>query len=181
MLAPPTASAAAIIGGTSDTDVRSDGVLSPATNSTLVSGAFGSPLFDRSSVVVFQLPDLGAVANPFTSASLRFNLASKTGTPPNLDLYGLGRRASSAVLAGDYYGQSSTVDPTDATLLQNNILISTTANGPVYTSSGGATALRTYLNSQYAGGAGAGQYVFLRLSPTFATERVCGLMMPVVA
>jgi autotransporter-associated beta strand protein len=169
MLASQGAFAAAIIGGTSDTDVRSDGVLSPTSNTTLVAGALGNPLFDRSSVLVFQLPDFGAVANPFTSASLRFNLASKTGTPPNLDLYGLGRRASAAVLAGDYYGQNSAADPTDATFLQNNILISTTANGPVYTNSGGATALRNYLNSQYAGGAGAGQYVFLRLSSDAAS------------
>ena len=169
MLAPPAASAAAIPGGTGDTDVRSDGVLSTTSNTTLVSGAFGSPLFDRSSVLVFQLPDFGPVATPFTSASLRFNLASKTGTPPNLDLYGIGRRASATVLAGDYYGQSSTADPTDATLLQNNILISTTANGPVYTNSGGATALKTYLNAQYASGTGAGQYVFLRLSSDTAS------------
>jgi autotransporter-associated beta strand protein len=161
--------AAAIQGEASDTDVRSDGTLSPTGNTTLVAAASGSPVFDRSSVLVFKLPNFGAVANPFTSSSLRFNLSSKTGTPPNIDLYGLGRRVSSTVLASDYYGATSTADPTDATLIQSNILISTTANGPVYTSSTGATALKNYLNTQYASGAGAGQFVFIRLSSDAAS------------
>ncbi len=166
---PFAAHAATIQGETSDTDVRSDGTLSATSNTTLVSAASGSPVFDRSSVLVFQLPNLGAIPNPFTSASLRFNLSAKTGTPPNIDIYGLGRRVSSAVLASDYYGATSTADPSDATLIQNNILISTTANGPIYTSSAAATALKNYLNTQYASGTGAGQYVFIRLSSDTAS------------
>ncbi|MCX6858001.1 MAG: hypothetical protein NTV80_24200, partial [Verrucomicrobia bacterium] len=124
-------------------------------------GGSGSPVMDRSSVFVLQLPNLGAVANPFTSAAFRFHLESVTGTPPSVDLYGLGRRANAAVLAGDYYGQTATVDTSDATLILNNLLLSTTPTGFVSTS---AAALKNYLNAQYASGAGAGQYVFLRLS-----------------
>lgn len=161
MLCPLAGSAAVIHGESSDTEVRDDGVVSAATGTALLAGGSGTPALDRSAIYVFQLPNLGAVANPFTSAKFQFNLASKSGTPPNVDLYGLGRRASATVLASDYYGETTTADPTDATLLHNNLLISTTATGVVATS---AAAFRNYLNAQYASGAGAGQYVFLRLS-----------------
>ncbi len=152
-----------LLGLHQDCDVRSDAVVQASTAATLLAGGSGSPALDRSSVFVFQLPQLGAVANPFTSAVFKFHLASKTGTPKNVDLYGLGRRSNSTVLAGDYYGQTTTLDGSDATYLQNNLLVSTTANGVVSTGSA-STALTQYLNAQYAGGAGAGQYVFLRLS-----------------
>ena len=127
----------------------------------MLPGGSGSPALDRSAVYVFQLPNLGAVADPFTTAKFQFNLSSKSGSVPNVDLYGLGRRASATVLASDYYGETTTVDPTDATLIQNNILTSAIATGVRSSSS---TALINYLNAQYAAGAGAGQYVFLRFS-----------------
>jgi hypothetical protein len=160
-LCPPSGSAALIYGETSDTEVRDDGVVSATTATGLLAGGSGTPALDRSAVFVFRLPNLGAVANPFTTAKFQFHLSSKSGTPPNADLYGLGRRAGPTVLASDYYGETTTSDPTDATLILNNFLTSTTGNGVVSTS---ATAFRNYLNAQYASGAGAGQYVFLRLS-----------------
>jgi autotransporter-associated beta strand protein len=155
------ANAASLYGNPSDCSVRSDGLITEVGATALLPGGSGTPVMDRSSVFVVQLPNLGAVANPFTSAAFRFHLASVTGTPPSVDLYGLGRRASTTVLAGDYYGQTATVDTSDATLIQNNLLVSTTPTGFVSTS---ATALKNYLNAQYASGAGAGLYVFLRLS-----------------
>ncbi len=161
---PLTGRAAQMLGVTSDTDIIENGTLSAVTGTSLQPGGSGTPALDRAAVYVFQLPSLGAVANPFTSVKFQFYLSSKTGTAPNVDLYGLGRRTSSTVLASDYYGETTTADPTDATFLQNNILISTTAVGVVSTSSTGNTALINYLNTQYASGAGAGQYVFLRLS-----------------
>jgi hypothetical protein len=163
-LIPIMANAAAIFGETSDTDVRADGTASPANGTAMLPGASGSPAVDRAAVYVFKMPDFGAVASPFTSATFRFNLAAITNTPPNVDLYGLGSRTTATVLASDYYGQTATADPSDATFLQNNILISSTPIGWVVTSSSGGTALKNYLTAQYAGGAGAGKYVFLRLS-----------------
>lgn len=163
-LIPPGGNAAAIYGGTGDTDVRSDGTVVAATANSLLPGGSGSPALDRSSVYVFQLPDLGAVAAPFVTADFRFNFASLEGTPPNVDLYGLGRRNSPAVLAQDYYGGTTTVDTSDATFLQHNILTSGAATGLISTNTSGGTALASYLNSQYAGGAGVGESVFLRLS-----------------
>lgn len=152
-----------MLGLSQDTDVRSDSVVQASTAGTLLAGGSGSPVLDRSSVFVFQLPQFGAVATPFTSAVFKFHLASKNGTPKNADLYGLGRRASATVLASDYYGQTTTPDGSDATLVQGDLLTAITGNGIVSTGST-ATALTQYLNTQYAGGAGAGQYVFLRLS-----------------
>jgi autotransporter-associated beta strand protein len=168
----PLARAEVIYGLTSDTDIREDGSISVANGSSLLLGGAGSPALDRSAIFVFQFPDFGAVANPFTSAKFQFNVSSKNGTPPNVDLYGLGRRASSTVLASDYYGETPAADPTDATFLQNNILISTTATGVTSTSTTGGTALVSYLNAQYAAGAGAGQYLFLRFSTKTAATGV---------
>ncbi len=169
---PLTAYSATIYGEASDTDVRSDGTVSAVNGTSLIPGASGSPALDRSAVYVFLLPNLGAVANPFTSASFRFNLSGITGTPSNVDLYGLGRRTTSTVLASDYYGETSTADSSDAAFLQDNILISSTTTGVVSTSSGGSTALKNYLNTQYASGAGAGKYVFLRLSTNSAASSI---------
>ena len=159
-----------MFGVTSDTDIREDGTISAVNGTSIQPGGSGTPVLDRCGVYVFQLPNLGAVANPFTNARFQFALSSKTGTAPTVDLYGLGRRASSQVLASDYYGETTTADPTDATLIQNNILTSASAVSLILTSSTGNTALNTYLNSQYASGAGAGQYVFLRLSAETAAS-----------
>ena len=171
-LTAPPACADVIYGETSDTDVREDPSVLSSTTSALLPGTSGSPALDRASILAFKLPNLGSVSAPFTSAVFRINLASVTGTPPNLDLYGLGRRGSSTVLAGDYYGKSTTVDPSDATKLQDNILVPNSASGPISTNSNGGTALRDYLNAQYAGGTGANQYVFLRLSTDSVTTSV---------
>lgn len=163
-IAWPVCEAAIIYGSTSDTEVREDGAVSASNSTGLLAGGGGSPALDRAAVFVFQLPDFGAVSNPFNSAKFQFNVSSKSGTPPNFDLYGLGRRANSAVLAGDYYGETNNADASDATLLQNQILVAATATGVRSNNSAGGTALKNYLNTQYAAGAGAGQYVFLRFS-----------------
>lgn len=128
-------------------------------------GARGSsPWVERCTVYVFQLPDLGAGANPFQYAELSFNMVSKSDDLRGYDLYGLGRRSSSAVQTSDFYSQTSTADSTDATRLQQTIVNNNTPVGLVSTTSGGNANLRSYLNAQYAGGAGAGEYVFLRIN-----------------
>ncbi len=162
--AAPMAGAGTIYGLTADTDVRADGFLVANTSSGLLPGGSGSPAQDRSSVFVFQLPNLGAVADPFEFADFRFNVSLIESGPPNVDLYGIPRRSSPSVLASDYYGETSVPDPTNATLLQTDILTSSLGTGLKSTGISGRTALRDFLNGQYAGGAGAGEYVFLRLS-----------------
>jgi hypothetical protein len=145
--------------------VSDDPILRPGE-----SGAF--PAEDRSPVFVFQLPDFGNEPEPFSNATFQFNIEGQTNTPPDIDLYGLGRRASPDVLGSDYYGGTTAPDPTDAMLLEDNILFNGKAFGLTQTSHQGSEALKDYLNTQYASGAGAGEYVFLRLSSNSTTEKV---------
>lgn len=120
-------------------------------------------------VMPFLLPTLG-VGEAFDTATLRIQLYSLAGTPDfNGDLYGLGRRASATVLAGDFYNGAF---DSGATLIQDDFLnpsspVRTDPNtGPfITTDTAGSAALVAYLNTQYAGGAGAGEYVFLRINP----------------
>jgi|GEM_PF-1329944 len=131
-----------------------------ATTGTLGDGG-SSPYSDRCAVYVFQLPNHGAVVNPFTTAAFSCNIIS-TNSVHNCDLYGLPNRAAATVLTNDYFG-CTTPDP-NATLLQSVILTSATLAGTVTTSPAGGTALVNYLNTQYNNGAGAGRWVFLRIS-----------------
>lgn len=157
----PVLGSSVLTSDASDADVKSDGaVLSTAI--TLLPGRSGtSPGVDRASVLVFQLPELGPVQNPFTSVTLQYNLTSINLSPPDVDLYGLGRRSSPTVLGTDYYGENSTPDPTDATLIESIILTNTTPIGDKTYSS---AALDSYFNAQYDGGSGAGSFVFLRFN-----------------
>ncbi|MDF7823488.1 BNR repeat-containing protein [Pontiellaceae bacterium B12227] len=162
---PPGIVAGTLYSDGADCSIKENLVIEKLTDASVDLGARGaSPWVERCTVYVFPLPDLGAVSNPFTEASFSFNYEGKSGTLRGNDLYGLGRRASSAVLTSDFYSQTATPDPTDATRLQESILIDSTPFGLVGTSMGGGSNLMNYLNAQYAGGAGVGEYVFLRLN-----------------
>jgi hypothetical protein len=126
------------------------------------------------------------VPTPFLSATFTFTTGNNTNNPfqfnggNHYDVYGLGMRASSAIDGGDYYIGSA--DSTDATLIQASILNNTQAGGNsglpvnsvVTTDAGGSAVLLSYLNTQYASGAGAGKYVFLRLNGNFANSLFSG-------
>lgn len=162
-----------LYGNASDAGITENQAVESATATTTLMGSGGSdPWVDRCTVYVFQLPSLGAISNPYLTANFTFNYVSKSSTLKNNDLYGLGRRASATVLGTDHYGRTAVNDPTDATVIQENILVDATATGPVTTSPTGGTSLRNYLNAQYAGGAGAGQFVFLRVNTAAAPTGV---------
>jgi hypothetical protein len=162
-----------IYGLSNDAGVSENPTVENPTAATTQTGSSGSdPWVDRCTVYVFQLPELGAVSNPFITADFTFNYVSKNAALKNNDLYGIGRRASPTVLGSDHYGRTAANDPTDATKIQASILVDATATGPVTTSPTGGTSLRNYLNAQYAGGAGAGQYVFLRINTAAAPTAV---------
>lgn len=127
----------------------------------------GGEGFDRAAIVMFQLPDLGMIADPFGTASFSGYVNQRTVTNTvGGDLYGLPRRATSDVLLSDYFGRNPGPDPAaGVVLLQDNFLDSATAiNAQVTTSPAGSEALKDYLNAQYDGGNGIGQYVFLRVN-----------------
>jgi autotransporter-associated beta strand protein len=122
-------------------------------------------------VLPFQLPNFGAVANPFASATFGVNLYNKgNATLTDLDLYAVRVSASPQIATTDWYNGSAP-DP-NATLIQASFLTpasTTTSVGPQsgpnnLTDTAGSAALLAYLNSAYNGGAGAGKFVFLRVS-----------------
>ena len=171
-----SASAEVIYGDAADTTVSFASPTPPvdgggtvgSTTASLTSGRnSGGTYFNT--VFVVQLPSLGAVANPFTSAQFTFTIANTNAVDAfdsglRHDLYGLGRRSSSAVQASDFYIGGA--DSTDATLVGGSIV--TGGNAARFTSNVTKTttgsAFVNYINAQYAGGAGAGDYVFLRLN-----------------
>ncbi len=144
----------------------------------LIIGTAGTDGKERCPIIPFQVPNLGDNPNPFLTASFSFNHDSRLNNPiGNVDLYGLGRRASATPLTNDFWAGTATVDPTDATRLQNDILLANSPFGQITNDAAGAAALAAYLNAQYAGGAGAGQFVFLRLSTDTAQSGVARWMM----
>lgn len=156
------APAATLIASSEDGEVRSNGTFETTSYQARV-GEYYYP-GGSSFVMPFLLPSLPA-GQGFGTADLRFQLYGKTEVfPPTVgvDLYGLNRRALDTLLSGDYYS-SATIDPA-AALIGEDVV--TPAMGlAVYNTSGATnTALVNYLNAQYADGAGAGQYVFLRFS-----------------
>ena len=152
---------------TDTTNVSSyDGMYTASTTNRLGS-ANSSPVRFSNYIVSFQLPELGAVENPFATASFSVAFASyafQQGTV-NIDLYGIDAGASAAPDSDmGYFGAS---DPaTDVTLVEANFLVANSGYTADTTISASSSALVDYLNAQYAGGAGAGQYVYLRLNPT---------------
>jgi hypothetical protein len=162
-----------VYSGAMDASIRENlAVVDVTSPSTLLGTGGNNPWVDRCTVYVFQLPDFGPLAAPFTSASLTFSYSAKENTLQNNDLYGLGSRNLPDVLGGDYYGQTPGPDPSDATLLQSSILVNSTPLGLITTSPAGGDALRDYLNAQYDSGAGAGQFVFLRLNTAGAKDGI---------
>ena len=134
--------------------------------------------YGRAYVVPLQLPTLPAGAS-FGAVDLAFGhngpgahpVDGRTGffggnAPTyNIDLYGLSRVSSVAdVVEADHFSGPSDVS---ATLLQDAYLDPSSPGDRtvIHTDTIGDFALTTWLNAMYAGGANAGQYVFLRLNP----------------
>ena len=150
-----------------------------ATETNILAGRQGTGgAFHQAVVFPFQLPDFGAVPQPFTNAEFIFRLAGKDSVSGfNLDLYGLPSRTSSGVLPsppsttnrGDFFmggflGGPANDNASGVVKIQDNIATPTTSAGTVQTNIAGASQLATFLNAQYNNGAGAGRWIFLRLS-----------------
>ncbi|HEV7299186.1 MAG TPA: hypothetical protein VGN72_07455 [Tepidisphaeraceae bacterium] len=172
--------AAVIAGNTADTQV-SVASPTPPTDGGGTVAADGAGTIDsgrtfsniNNSVYVFQLPNLGAIPAPFTSASFTMTIAAANSIDGfnggiSHDLYGLGARPSASVSNTDFF--LGGIDATDATPIQDNFINASNTNRfatnvTKTTSLSGDTALLAYLNAQYAAGTGIGNYVFLRINP----------------
>ena len=163
-----------LLGNASDLELNEGNILqTPATGPTIRAGASGSaPVGGRNGLFVFQLPDFGAISTPFLSADLGLYIASLSGTPNyNVDLYGLGTQSTptltlgSGVLSTPRYYEGNAVD-SSATLIQQDFTLSgATAGVFKNTNATGDTNLLTFLNTMYASGTGANQYVVFRITP----------------
>ncbi len=144
-----------------------DGTLLASASGIHRIGSAASAGYGRNMLVVFQLPDLGAIANPFTTATLSVHFANKSGSPAyNVDLYGLAAQATAIPSTTIFYANSEIDGGTGVTLIQQDFAVTTTGMGSLSTSGGNLLA---YLNAQYNGGAGVGQYVVFRFNPDSST------------
>ena len=144
----------------------------------------GTGIQPTAGILAFQLPDLGMQENPFLTAQLRVTIgdlldADGTGSMQYVDLYGLPRRTSDALDMDLYYRggwdpNPAGVNPASGTGLTAEWFFNDIGDGTYTTVGGigsGATILADYLNAEYAGGSGIGQYVFLRLNTREGTIR----------
>jgi hypothetical protein len=167
--APVSGATIDINGNIADREVNEDAGLGGLNGTSARIGRSGTgntSTNGRAGVYVFLLPTLAA-GEVFDAATLKLTLQGNAADGNGnfkVDLYGLGRRASADVLGTDYY--EGALDTTDATLIADDFITTTTAAGTLSNSS---AALVNYLNAQY-GPTGAGQYVFFRLNVDTPTD-----------
>ncbi len=166
------ASAAVMNGLTSDAELRRTGsgdgggsVHDTSAGSLNIGRNNGSSTANHP-IFVFQLPDFGAVVDPFTEATLSVSLVTSNSNWGgfNTDIWGLGARNNPTPLGSDAY--VGTNDTTDATKIRDDFKNFNTSSPSTGTFDTSNSALLNYLNDQYADGANAGNYIFIRISPT---------------
>ena len=131
---------------------------------------------DLSSIVIpFQLPTI-PTGKEISDASLKVFVSEGTAwftfdnKPTHLDLYGLTHRSSSDILESDYFtGDFGTGNGSDAGIADNFFTKNVASGSPdterwEETTTAENTSLANYIKGQYATGAQAGDYIFLRLS-----------------
>ncbi|MEP0367028.1 MAG: T9SS type A sorting domain-containing protein [Cyclobacteriaceae bacterium] len=119
--------------------------------------------YDMAAVMPFKLPAIPD-GQEITSASLTASLNNVvTWAWQDYDLYGLPFRSEALVLGTDYY-QGAYGEDESATAIQQQWAVKETPVGIVNTSDEGGKALLAYIKEQYANGAVAGDFVFLRVS-----------------
>lgn len=145
-----------------DQEIWEDGGGKWAGQSTMRIG--GANTVDSNGVFPFALPPL-ASGEAVVGATFEIKLDSITNSPSGgLDLYGLPSRGTSPVNAsGDFYKGAFNGDSSATGIASAFATASTPANSVLVHAS---AALVNYINAQYTAGAGAGDFVFLRLSPS---------------
>lgn len=158
--AAPAERVAVLAGLAADRQVTGAGVITDA--SAMQCGYAGSN--EVNCILVFQLPALPE-GKQFSDATLRCFQQGTDGEPSfNADLYGIRVASSPEVRAADcFVGESDA----EAVLIHDNIILASDTSGKRTSSS---KELTEFLNIAYAKGAGAGQYVFFRLSPDAAVR-----------
>ncbi len=154
-----------VAGNGSDREALSNGGLRTVNYPTARIGGNGGAGVDAAMIYVFQLPAL-PTGQRVHDANFAFSLIGRSYYSPgcNADVYGLPFRASSSVVGGDFY-QGAYGGDANATPIEDNIMVATQPSGRITTSATGKTNLADYLTAQYAAGAQAGSYIFVRVNP----------------
>jgi hypothetical protein len=143
------------------------GAVKSVSNLTALHDRVGNNSADgkQTSVIhVFQIPS-AILSDPtlrFDTATYSTRVSSVNATTRNADLYGLGYRTSSALLANDAY--VGALDGS-STLLKDNFIVPSIANYTTLSASG--VSVVDYLNAQLTAARAAGAttaYVFFRIS-----------------
>lgn len=145
-------------GNGADADVGYDGssytvLVSSVTNSWIGDIGGGQK---RNATLVIQLPSSRPTnSSALVSLAFRLNEVSAVARNFNVDLYGIRSSSSSTVLTNDYSG---------GVLLQNDIMVPSSATGTLFSvSAAGTNAISAWVNSLYDAGAVAGDYLFFGL------------------
>jgi hypothetical protein len=155
-----------VTGAPQDQAVNSVGGFKFIGDQSVRVGDNGTNANEQAWVIPFQVPTI-PTGQGVTSASLSVwlqSIGNATSVVGGVDVYGLGWRTSPTILASDYFEGAYNTDGTDATAVQNNIMLNNTPVGTISTNSTGNTALTNYIKAQIAAGAPAGSYIFLRFN-----------------
>lgn len=120
---------------------------------------------DACGVFPFELPELPA-GQTVIGAVFTIKLEGITNGPSGVvDLYGLDYRSTSTVSAAtDFYEGTYNGDATASTGLMSSFATTSSPTNTIMLHS--SANLTNYINAQYTAGAGEGDFVFLRLSPS---------------
>ena len=114
-------------------------------------------------VMPFQLPDI-PVGKEVASAQLKVvTTTNNSWVAVDYDIYAIAERGNATVLATDFFIGDYDTDP-NATAIQQGYIQNGDAIGEVLMSDTSGTALADYINSRYANGASAGDFMFLRIN-----------------
>ena len=118
----------------------------------------------------FELPDLGAVANPFGTAELEFQFSGfiSANTPSfNVDLYGIDIRDNNESVVTDFFVGPGPDSRGTTVTLQDDILTPASTIARI-----SSVDIADYLNNLYDGGAGVGKSAYFRLSPDYTDTNI---------
>ncbi len=124
--------------------------------------------------LVFQMPDLGNISEPFLQAELGVRLNNVgDDTNFNADLWAVRNSISPNLQLSDWYVGPSGFAPSNAgSLIQKDFLITSMKDGnlgagepQIFTSIESNNFLVSYLNQAYDSGNGIGKYLFFRINP----------------
>ena len=118
----------------------------------------------------FQLPDLGAIANPFTTADLEFQFSGRSSGDAityNADLYGIDLRETNEIANTDFFVGPGPDSRGTTMLLQENILTPDLTVARL-----NSVDIASYLNGLYDSGNGVGSYAYFRFSPDYDNTNI---------